>query len=364
MKERLAWIDGLRGIAVSMVVLSHAFPRVRPGGVEPGGMGVSLFFVLSGLCLAYGPLIKRAQGRPGWFSLQAFARSRCRRILPPYYGALVLFVGISWFCTAAHLAWRMNGGQATPLPDVIVHAALLQNLSTRYLVSIDSPMWSLATEWQWYACFPVLLACALRWPRRSVTVAMAASAVWLWLPLGPFAAIAPFWVPAHLCEFVCGILVARALADGVRVSAPVTGSVAAVGLTLLLAVTPALLEIGVYYLVTAATFAALCLFMASTPRVRTLITPRPLVGLGVISYSVYLIHGPVMAQAQMLMPDAPGLVSGIVGIAVALPMSWLFHRAIERPVLRRPVPATRPAEVSIAAPGSPVASVADAPALP
>lgn len=102
---RLHFIDGLRGLAMLMALTYHcwlfggkwviALPLERPAAnvaavLGFGHIGVNLFLVLSGFCL-YWPFVKA--GRKPEPKLWQFAKKRCRRILPPYYAALLLCAG-------------------------------------------------------------------------------------------------------------------------------------------------------------------------------------------------------------------------------------------------------------------------------
>ncbi len=113
--SRLDYVDGLRGVAIALVVLTHAWThdpphlwnptwyhnRMVPGPhstvfdyiANRGYQGVSLFLVLSGFCLAYPVLKRRAAGAETWFQPSHFFARRVLRILPPYYAALLLSSG-------------------------------------------------------------------------------------------------------------------------------------------------------------------------------------------------------------------------------------------------------------------------------
>ena len=141
---RLHFIDGLRGMAMLMVLLSHCWlyggqwTVILPLGTRSvnlasilayGNTGVNLFLVLSGFCL-YWPFVKdRARREP---TLWEFAKKRCRRILPPYYAALVLFGAPLFLMALRHhshseivFAWKW----------LWLHVLMAHNLNPDYVIS-------------------------------------------------------------------------------------------------------------------------------------------------------------------------------------------------------------------------------------
>src|SRR5579864_4178376 len=98
---RFDHIDGLRGIAILMVVIHNSWltsalvtdqhtlaGRLITSVLQEGEEGVSLFLVISGFCLAYPVLRRRARGDRHWLDIRQFAARRVYRIIPPYYAAL------------------------------------------------------------------------------------------------------------------------------------------------------------------------------------------------------------------------------------------------------------------------------------
>src|SRR6516164_4323804 len=88
--RRIAYIDGLRALAVLLVVAHHIgeqyFPAVAAFGL--GRHGVDLFFVLSGFCLSYPTLERLARDGSATFDVAEFAKRRLIRIIPPYWAAI------------------------------------------------------------------------------------------------------------------------------------------------------------------------------------------------------------------------------------------------------------------------------------
>src|SRR3954453_6898371 len=160
--QRLAGLDGLRGLAALFVVLNHIFlppfpgyPRDRApfwaGWFIYGRFAVVVFIVLSGFSLALSP------ARRGWRldAVSRFARRRAPRILPAYWAALAFSLAVAWLVVPPP-------GQAVPGgTSVVVNGLLVQNL-----VGAPSPnraFWSMAVEAQLYIAFPLLLLMVRRW---------------------------------------------------------------------------------------------------------------------------------------------------------------------------------------------------------
>ncbi|MDQ2798826.1 MAG: acyltransferase family protein, partial [Armatimonadota bacterium] len=159
---RLEFLDGLRGLAALYVVLFHAFQTTTQVTASDtptldaaliwriGHPAVSVFIVLSGFCLML-PVV-RAGGGTLRGGVRDYLARRARRILPPYYAALLLS---ALFLAAAHfaryhsrpslhdkvLALHLSPG------SLLSHVFLVHNLNSIWVETIDVPMWSVATEW-------------------------------------------------------------------------------------------------------------------------------------------------------------------------------------------------------------------------
>jgi peptidoglycan/LPS O-acetylase OafA/YrhL len=167
---RLPFLDGLRGLASLYVLLFHAsapkiighgepsWPmRILRGCLGHGHFGVVFFIVLSGFSLML-PI-----ARSGSFELQGgfwqYLSRRARRILPPYYAALIFSIGL----IVAYNKMAARGGigpqvDSALTPGAIVsHLLLVHNLTFDWAFRINGPMWSVATEWQIYFLFPAIL---------------------------------------------------------------------------------------------------------------------------------------------------------------------------------------------------------------
>lgn len=328
-------IDGLRAIAVLAVVLFHA--RLR--GFGGGFIGVDVFLVISGYLIAQ--LILR-ESEAGSFTLVGFYERRVRRILPALLvmlvasglGGLILLpvdftlfgeslTAISLFASNL-LFWRWDGyfnltDDATPL----LHT------------------WSLAVEEQFYIFFPTLLLLARRGGRRMVQALLTATA------LGSFAYSAwathghaemAFYSPlSRAWEFLAGALLASGILPKPR---QVVGDIAAaLGIMLIAYTALHLHDTSSFPGVNAlppVLGSGLILFGTEAPesRVARLLGVRPLVAIGLISYSLYLWHWPLMVFGGYYASEPYGPIR-IAMALIAFPIAWLSWRYVELP-FRKP----------------------------
>lgn len=165
---RLDYLDGLRGLAATYVVLEHIYQALRfysPAVVLPdlfikalsifniGQLAVDIFIVLSGYSLMI-PVIKAdGQLKGGFFT---YMRRRATRILPPYYAALALTLLITALMNATGLLSPPNYSDFR-WEVILSHVLVIHNWHPDWIHAIDPPMWSVATEWQIYFLFPLLL---------------------------------------------------------------------------------------------------------------------------------------------------------------------------------------------------------------
>ena len=156
-----AFLDGMRGFA-ALYVTFHHFIGWNLIGVSPAIAGplrvfgsghtvVSIFIVLSGFSLML-PVVSSPEGklRGGFIE---YIRRRARRILPPYYAALLLSVALPAFAGAVLFSQPI-----LPKADSLVaHIFMAHNLAPRWSSDINIALWSVATEWQIYFLFPLIL---------------------------------------------------------------------------------------------------------------------------------------------------------------------------------------------------------------
>jgi len=337
---RLNHVDGLRACAALWVLSFHTwwFGFAHPSQVPPwyerpfsaGHLGVPIFLVLSGFCLAV-PYAGTAN--PG-ADIRKFAIRRVVRIVPPY-----------WICTVACAALLVAMGRssfgASGLTDLAWHLALVQNLSGDHFFTINGSLWSVALEFQLYFLFPCLLALS-RVPSRVLWFGgMVSLGCWAILRAGgvyddsAFGHVWWFSAPSFLVIFCMGIWAAR-----VQHSWPV-GRLSCLALALGLAAVLVDPWSGFYpqTSILLAASATVCILLAGPRGILAQgLGWRPLASLGLVSYTLYLIHNPfVSLGGKLLEPRLHGavLVAGMIGCAcIPVVVAPILFRILELPFHR------------------------------
>ncbi|MGI4951098.1 MAG: acyltransferase family protein [Janthinobacterium lividum] len=339
-------LTGLRGVAAVLVVMHHASLHLGAvdlpwagGLLRRGYLGVDLFFVLSGfvMSMVYG----------SWFTGGALGAAPGRRA--DVAGSLAVFLvrraGRVWPLHAAVLAVLVAGlalsGQDVPsLRFTLANLLLVQGWGVSG--EINAPAWSVSTEVLAYLLFPLLAGVVLRWRWGAVLGVAAAAALLagclaLAPPVGPARRglldihMNYSVLPAMRCVagFLLGMVAWRAGREPAvaRVACrPWTGAgVFLVVLGLMCAGADDLLVLALMPLV-----------VVGLHRGRRwpwrLFTLRPVHGLGVLSYAIYLIHYALMP----VLLDGPGPVAARLALyaAATLLLAGLAHYRIERPTRR------------------------------
>jgi len=383
---RLEFVDGIRACAALFVVLDHAclesgmsyshlwlasvLSNSGQHGLLPawflrllqplmfGHLAVCVFIVVSGYCLSL-PL----RGFTSTLQVGRFFQKRARRILPTYYAAFVLsLVYIAAFGstarqhpTLASSNFWLNANIAFSRPVILSHILVVQNSGTWWR-HINYPLWSIATECQIYLLFPLLVLLRRRFSMVMMLNGALLTSVLLTVLLnqchGSMNA-SPWFVSL----FAFGMVAAeksREEGDGKR------WGFAALGLfvfALLVGSLTSLLwdHIGMMDLLAGAISACVLIYCAQrktyppTPSLkgRGVIRPlllrflesQPLVAIGTFSYSLYLVHVPVLSWCHSLLMS-PGLsplsvVLSLIGVGVgaSIAVAYVFHLLFERPFL-------------------------------
>ena len=362
--RRLAYVDTLRGFAALWVFLLHIhgywLDNVRPPTLTAdgllvrvmgfGGAGVDIFIVLSGFCLTL-PLLRGGTMRS--LDARRFFRRRAYRLLPAYYAAVILVMALELVpALQEHLVGRPLNGF-----DVITHLTLTFPLFGSTMGSVNGSLWSISLEATLYLGFPLLLLIHRRWGMRrallttfGVALVWAAFTVW-WVaqphPLG-FLPDPGKLFPARWFQFALGMWAATLVVS----AQPSRGSIvrdprsrrALVALPVALVVGAIGYAAGwgpVSALGFGAVAVCLLLVLAHVPgRVFARGPLRWLTALGVISYSFYLLHQPVLLLTSTVARPEWGIgATMLVALAVAgtatVLLAAVFYHFIEKPFLIR-----------------------------
>jgi peptidoglycan/LPS O-acetylase OafA/YrhL len=378
-------LTGIRGIAALWVLVLHAHqfaggpPLVipLPGfrlDLAPlfacGYFGVDLFFVLSGFLLSMPFHCAAFDSRPRPSLLQ-FWNHRCRRVLPAYWVQLAILAVVYYF-------WS-NHADLVTAGNLFAHAALIQNLVPWPVTLLNPVYWSMPVEWDFYVVLP-LLALLLARSRWQLALALVLVFVFAFRVLCYWSltdvrlqAVMGYGdvqqLPARLDQFFVGICAAWVVARG-RLSARQSTACLVAGIAGIIAMAYVaaprgdfLVRIDVPYLyfhhsLTAIAFGLITLGAAAGTRLgAALFANRALTFVGLISYSLYLWHYPMLSAARALgwldgTHAAPWIVVLFALVPLILLASWLSYRFIERPFLRPDKPSRAPAAPAHASPGT------------
>jgi len=346
-------LDGVRGLAIALVVAFHAF------GWPPGGtLGVDLFFVLSGFLIT--TLLLEEHRAKGTISIRRFYGRRARRLLP------ALSVLLAPFLLIAAVSAAETGSLRSP---VFVGLAATLTYTSNIVVAADPSavpagmihLWSLAAEEQFYIVWPLLLlvllrAGGVRLVARAVAVLLAVAVVYrLQLLLRGASIERLYYSPdthadslligcAFGCSFVHGRLFAwwSALSAWARNVASTSALALVVATVVALGSIPQRLAYQTQLLPTVFALIAGALIVCTVTGetvVGQALSLRPVVFLGQISYSLYLWHLPLLV-AFAGTNRGVGLPS-IAAVAAALVLATCSRKFVELPFLRRHIqPAT------------------------
>lgn len=341
-------IDGLRGIAVSLVLLYHAFPNIRSGGF----VGVDVFFVISGYLIS-GIVLTGLQA--GEFSLLEFYRRRVRRIVPALLAVIAACSIVGWFLLLPN-EWRWLGRSITWCALFLANIFFATTGGYFDRAAELNPLlhlWSLGVEEQFYLAWPVLLMFTVR---LGVTLRLLAALIAVSLALSIwgawYAPTAAFYYPAtrawelgiggFLAAWQIRMTHAPATTNPTRRFLDWTGKSAAgaasslAGLALVVAGgicwTDEQAIPGIWC--TIPVTGAVLLIAAGTqaPVNRLLLSTRPLVLLGRISYSLYLWHWPLFSFTRIVLGHAPQAALAAALIVVAFAAACASYRWIELPM--------------------------------
>ena len=321
---RRSGLDGLRAIAIVLVVVSHSkAPHVLIFGSE----GVAMFFVLSGFLIT--TLLLDERDATGSYSIGRFYVRRFLRLMPALWAAVALAVSAELAVHGGIADWALILGAITYTSNFVMMDGTWPHATPL------TQTWSLGIEEQFYLLWPLALLLAARFPKRWAVLTLAwASVLSAWLTIVVFHSGSTdghyyFGLDVRLNQLLGGAALAVALrfTTNRNVSQwwalPSIVAVVAVGAyrpTFFIAVIVAVLIIP-------------ALYVASHSDAGWLST-RPMVCIGRRSYGLYLYHVPIRYLILGLFPAAAWWWAGPLTLALGLAVADVSYRWLESPFLR------------------------------
>ena len=324
-------IDGLRALAVIPVILFHAGVQLFGGGY----VGVDIFFVISGYLITSILLSEITEGK---FSLAGFYERRARRILPALFLVMAICLPFSWF-------WMMPHELKGFSQSLVAVSAFASNIyfwiSTGYFETAAElrPLlhtWSLAVEEQYYLFFPILLACCMHWGRKKIIftlILLACTSLFLAQFLSAIKPAFDFYLlPTRVWELLAGSILAfyPQLSGNQKNQRIFREFSSAIGLLLICYAIFSFDKFTPFpsaYTLIPVLGSLLIIYTSQGTIVEKLLSKRLFVGIGLISYSLYLWHQPVFAFARLRASAEPNryiLVLLVVLITTVSYLSWKF----------------------------------------
>lgn len=336
-------IDGLRALAVVPVILFHAGFVAFSGGF----VGVDVFFVISGYLITTIILDQLGQGS---FSLAGFYERRARRILPALYFVMLCTLPFAWF-TMVPVELIEYSKSLIAVPLFVSNVVFWLDAGYFQTASELKPLlhtWSLAVEEQYYVLFPLFMLLAWRWCKKwlglmllLVALVSVFAAQWASHARPSFAF---FMLPTRGFEILIGALIALFLNQKYSafekfrahpVSRPASESGSLFGLALIVyaifAFNKSTPSPSFYTLIPTLGTGLIILFASQNTIAGKLLGCKPLVGIGLISYSAYLWHQPFLVFARLISIDNPSTATLLLLCGLSLGAGYLSWRFVEKP---------------------------------
>ncbi|AWA42102.1 acyltransferase [Pseudomonas fluorescens] len=337
-------IDGLRALAVIPVVLFHFGFSTFSGGF----VGVDVFFVISGFLITT-ILFREISAQR--FSFIDFWARRARRIIPALSVVMLVTLALGWLLLTAKDFAEL--GRTVRYQSLFISNILFMREDGYFQPASDlKPLlhtWSLAVEEQYYIFFPLLMAVLIRYFRHWRWMLFAVLLVSFGLNIANIEhkpEFTFFSLPTRAWELLCGAMLAVIPAPKQAVRPWLYQAVGLAGLAAVL--------VAVFTFDKSTVFpgwAALLPVLGTTALIWSgaqgasltgrLLSLRPLVWVGLLSYSLYLWHWPVFVYANAISIDGIQPVEAIGWIALALGLAWLSLRYIELPFREKRLLASR-----------------------
>jgi peptidoglycan/LPS O-acetylase OafA/YrhL len=327
-------VDGLRAVAVLAVVGYHAFPSLVPGGF----IGVDVFFAISGFLIS---TILIRSIKSSQFSYYEFYAGRFRRLAPALLLVLVACLGGGWLTLLA-TEYQQLGKHVAAGGGFIANLVYWAESGYFDTTAVSKPLlhlWSLGVEEQFYFVWPALLALTWRHKGRFLKAILMIALISFIVNVG-FARVDPiatFFSPfSRFWELMLGALLAWRAATAGQTSLLPGNLGSAVGFSIIVLVSLLFTSHhpypGVWALLP--TIAA-CLIISSSSESwvnRVVLSSRPVVAIGLVSYPWYLWHWPLLSFAQILNDGPCSVPVRLVLVATSLVLAGATYIIVERPI--------------------------------
>lgn len=366
MKNRLLFIDGLRALAAIYVVMHHAMLQYYPATIPFKGMqylsmeffsyghfAVNLFIILSGFCLMI-PVMNTNYIISGGFWY--FMKRRTIRILPTYYAALLVSLILIWTCIGDISGTHWDVSIPVTKNDIITHVLMIHDLFNSNLNKINHSFWSISVEYRIYIFFPFLI---FIWRKYGMLATLVSSIFFgiLGLAITRYFYMSGYkdlsfgsGVSVYIILFTIGLIAAYLSFT--------TGKFATLKtkipwrLTFLFIIALFVLSynhlgnsglIGISLRDVLFATIVLCLLMQcvnSNSGLVKVLNWQPLVFLGSFSYSIYLLHAPLLQVIYKYLISPLGYSSYtsailliIFGSSICVALAYMFFIFFEKPFL-------------------------------
>lgn len=341
-------IDGLRAVAVSLVLLFH-FGLGVPGGF----IGVDIFFVISGFLIT--EVIRTAIQRKTFSFLDFYSR-RLRRLHPALIATVALCLMAGFFLMDPASLIETSRSSIPSLLS-ISNIYFWQHQGYFDAAANTQPLlhtWSLATEWQFYAIWPAIIWCTLKLKTKTTIIILAsltvASVLASQAMLSFNSSAAYFMMPFRLFEISLGGLLVFFYHN--RLHSKFESGIFIFGLGLILSsafMLDPLSPFPGYSALIPCIGTVACIYGGQSKISNFLMTSRPVTYLGQISYSVYLVHWPLLVFYKYYVFRDINTNEKIILMLLSMGIGALFYHFLERIFIGKPRYSTRTMHGTIAA---------------
>ncbi len=326
-------IDGIRAVAVLVVILHH----LKVTGFSGGFIGVDVFFVISGFLISS---IIYQQIQEGRFTIRNFYRRRILRLMPALF--FVLFASTAVFSLVLLPSDLLNYAKSLIWVNFHVGNVFFWQYNGGYFAenNLETPLlhtWSLAVEEQYYLVWPAYMILGFRYLSNRTFIIFSAVLLVLSILVSHIGTLITFGagyylLPTRIFELMIGSLLAISWPYLPRIHPWAQHVISVLGMVMVLYASVTFTEFhpfpGLYALIP--TLGTAMLILSAQGVVNRVLGFAPIVFVGLISYSMYLVHWPVIALHNYLAIELDSLVTLqiLVFTFVAAYFSWRF---VEKP---------------------------------